>query len=511
MMQTPAEPDPTSAIRRSVYAILIVVGAAGLLGRIMAVDAVDSDRLQNHLYREYLAGRRGPDWEKKLPFLSANDRSRWLTIRSLVEHGTYRIDEVFYEPNWNSIDVVKHDDEGKAAYAADQGHLYSSKPPLLATIVAGEYWLIHKLTGYSMREHPYAIGRFMLATINIPVIMLMWALLARYVERYGRTDFGRMFVMAGAIFGSMQTTFAVSLNNHLVAAASAMVLLDAIARIVGEGNLRLRWFLIAGLSAAFMAANELPALSLTAITGAGLLWRYPRQTLLGFVPGAALVMAAALGTNYAAHGILSPPYSQRDPDNNWYIYEYYTGQEVDVVVGEGDQQKIEKVKVVRKSYWSEGSGRNGVDLGEPSPREYAFHVLIGHHGIFSLTPMWLLAFVGMGMLCLRRGDSLRALALGIALATFVCMVFYLTRPQIDRNYGGTASGFRWVFWFAPLWSAMMLPLVDACARRGWSRWICLLLLAGSIVSVTFPTWNPWTKPWLTHFFEWMEWAKLPGD
>ena len=29
----------------------------------------------------------------------------------------------------------------------DEGHLYSSKPPLLATLMAGEYWVIHKLTG----------------------------------------------------------------------------------------------------------------------------------------------------------------------------------------------------------------------------------------------------------------------------------------------------------------------------------------------------------------------------
>ena len=26
-------------------------------------------------------------------------------------------------------------------------HLYSSKPPLLATLLAGEYWLIHEFAG----------------------------------------------------------------------------------------------------------------------------------------------------------------------------------------------------------------------------------------------------------------------------------------------------------------------------------------------------------------------------
>ena len=110
---------------------MIVVGAAGISGRILAVDAVDSSRLEGYLY-----GIGRPDWQKKLPFLSANDRSRWITIRSLVEHGTYEIDEIIKEPNWDSIDVVKHDEQGRAAPEPGQGHFYSSKPPLLSTQIA---------------------------------------------------------------------------------------------------------------------------------------------------------------------------------------------------------------------------------------------------------------------------------------------------------------------------------------------------------------------------------------
>jgi hypothetical protein len=62
----------------------------------------------------------------RTPFLSANDRSRWSTVRALVDHGTYALDEViFLEPppeddgrlkpprlrrdgDWYSIDLVKH-------------------------------------------------------------------------------------------------------------------------------------------------------------------------------------------------------------------------------------------------------------------------------------------------------------------------------------------------------------------------------------------------------------------
>ena len=43
--------------------------------------------------------------------------------------------------------------------------------------------------------------------------------------------------------------------------------------------------------------------------------------------------------------------------------------------------------------------RSPIDQGEPSRALYAFHVLIGHHGILSLTPVWLLSAVGLAMLC----------------------------------------------------------------------------------------------------------------
>ena len=53
-----------------------------------------------------------------------------------VPGAPYAIDKVIQQPNWDTIDMVKHD-----------GHLYSSKPPLLPTLMAAVYWLIYRLTG----------------------------------------------------------------------------------------------------------------------------------------------------------------------------------------------------------------------------------------------------------------------------------------------------------------------------------------------------------------------------
>jgi hypothetical protein len=153
----------------------------------------------------------------------------------------------------------------------------------------------------------------------------------------------------------------------------------------------------------------------------------------------------------------------------------------------------------RTSYWSDPAG---IDRGEPSRAVYALHVLIGHHGIFSLTPIWLLSLAG----CLQwLGDRQRRwLAGAILLLSGVCLAFYLSRPQVDRNYGGMTSGLRWMFWFAPLWLVTLLPAADWLAERRWGRWLGLALLALSVLSVSYPTWNPWTSPWLHNAWNWWD-------
>ena len=156
------------------------------------------------------------------PFLSANDRSRWCTVRALVEPdmqvpgAPYAIDKVIdrkSDPGWDTIDMVQHN-----------GHFYSSKPPLLSTLMAAEYWVIYHATGKSLGTHPYEIGRFMLITINGACLLLIFLFTARLVERLGTTDWGRILVMASCVFGTFLTTFAITITNHLPAAACTAVL-----------------------------------------------------------------------------------------------------------------------------------------------------------------------------------------------------------------------------------------------------------------------------------------------
>ena len=163
-------------------------------------------------------------------------------------------DHLKSRPGWDTIDMVLHD-----------GHYYSSKPPLLSTLMAAEYWVIFNVTHKSLGTHPYEIGRFMLVTINGTCLLLFFVFTARLVERLGTSDWGRIFVMAGCVFCTFLTTFAVTITNHLPAAACAAVLLDALVRIWFDGDRRTWIFVVAGFFSAMLAANEVPAGLLSAL------------------------------------------------------------------------------------------------------------------------------------------------------------------------------------------------------------------------------------------------------
>ena len=507
-MSTTLNDDPRAALRRGMYLVLTAVGLGAALGRIMAVDAVDRTAVQEDHVRHELAdakkalaakGLAGTALEDALaaetariqqarnlrrPFLSANDRSRWCTVRALVEpemripDAPYSIDRVIQQPNWDTIDMVKHD-----------GHLYSSKPPLLPTLMAGEYWVIYHLAGWSLADQPFLVGRIMLVTFNGGCLLLYFLAMARLVERLGTTDWGRLFVMAAAVGGTCVTTFAVVINNHLVGAACAAVALEAVLRIWLDGDRRLRWFVVAGLAAALLAGDELPALALVAPLSLIVFWKAPWRALLGYLPPVLLVAAAFFGTNWIAHHSLRPAYLHHSGDDNWYDYTYERGGRV------------------IPSYWNQPVG---LDRGEPSVAWYAFNVLLGHHGIFSLTPLWLMSLCGT-ILWLRRAQDrrLRGLAALVALVSLVCLAFYLLRPLEGRNYGGMNTCFRWVLWMAPLWLAVMLPTADAVAeqavhgRRRWPRAVALVLLAASALSAHYATWNPWTNPWIVDLMKYL--------
>ena len=253
------------------------------------------------------------------PYFCANDASRWLTVKALVDHQTYQIDSVLEsrresshsdsesnrpEIAWNSIDKVRH------VGADGQMHFYSSKPPLLPTIVAGQYWALKQATGKSFDDHPFWYVRILLLINNLFFLTLfLWAL-SSAVAALTDDVWSHAFIMVAGAFGTSVTTFAVSLSNHLPAVAASMLAFAALIRI-WRREASFGHYLLAGLGASFAAANELPALSLLVLSLFVCGLRSPTRTFLGWLPPVALVAAGFFGTNYLAHQDWRPAYTHR--------------------------------------------------------------------------------------------------------------------------------------------------------------------------------------------------------
>ena len=493
--------ESRARLRRGIYAVLITLAAGAVLGRIGAVTSVDKLTFEQRLVTDAIAKataaglpvdplaiRSRIEQEKRLmrPFLSANDRSRWLAVRALAERGEFAIDGLVTEPGWDTIDAVAHAD------ASGRLRLYSSKPPLLSVLCAGPYWLLMQGTGWTLGDHPFEMGRMLMVLYGLVPLLLTILFTCRLIEAVGTTDWGRLWSAAVIACGTLLTTFAVVFTNHLPAAACTAASAWLLHRIRCDGLRSWRAFAAGGGLAALAAAFELPALAWCAAVLALLAATDLRRGLLAALPAALVVAAAALGTNWLAHGTPLPPYAHRAVataaaadaakvgNDNWYDYE--------ITLPNGR---------VLESYWR---NPRGIDRGEPSAATYAWHALLGHHGIFSLTPAWLLTIPGLVCLASSRRrhgrHGQREIALAIALVSAVVIAFYLARPPLDRNYGGVSSGFRWVFWLAPLWVTAAVPAADALGKSRPGRGVALVLLGLSVVSVAYPTWNPWTQPWI---------------
>ncbi|GIW92234.1 MAG: hypothetical protein KatS3mg110_0275 [Pirellulaceae bacterium] len=83
------------------------------------------------------------------------------------------------------------------------------------------------------------------------------------------------------------------------------------------------------------------------------------------------------------------------------------------------------------TYWLEERKR-GVDRGEQNLWVYAFHVLVGHHGVFSLTPIWWLAVVGAYGWYRHEQNVFRSLIFGYR-TTFTHPGYFLYQPASLRS------------------------------------------------------------------------------
>jgi hypothetical protein len=447
--------------------------------------------------------------------MGANDISRWCTVWSLLERGTYVIDECPWQ-------IETQDKVFRAAKGArgqeSVKHFYSSKPALLPTLIAGILYPVRVVTGvpldsvvlqqraerWTQKPDPDSTSKIkgvletpqepvkwpvyifyfkpILVIFNIIPYCLFLILFARVLDRYAANDWTWLFCLVAAAFGTYLLPFTQTLNNHTIAASSAFFALYLFLRIWDDGEVRARSFAGAGLFAAFAAANELPALAFLVLLFGMLFVRHPKETLLYFLPAAAVPIAGFLAAQYAVFGELKLAYEAFGSDE--YLWE--------------------------GSLWKTPLDLDAFNEHPESYGTYLFHMTLGHHGVFSLTPIFLFSVVGAARLLAgggrllpllpSKGARMAAVAWLTTVLTLVVLAFYTWNPKA-RNYGGSAQGLRWLFWLIPFWLLLLPKGVEGGQSRSWVRGLALLALGISVVSVGYAMRNPWSHPWILDALE----------
>jgi hypothetical protein len=447
----------------------------------------------------------------KLPTqLGANDISRWCTVWSLLERGTYAIDDCPWQSR--TQDKVKRPAPFQQVEPGKEPieHFYSSKPPLLPTMIAGVLYPFRKLTGVPLDriikqeraerwvekpvegspskvdhvlERPkepveWPVHIFYLKPViillNVLPLWVMLVLYARLLDHAAGNDWAWFLSLFSAALGTLLLAFDSTLNNHTIAAWSAFFAIYPMLRIWDDGEWSPWYFAAAGFFGAFCACNEIPAALFGVLLFLVLLARFPRQTLFWFVPAAAVPVLAFLATQKIAFGQFRPVYEEFGTKS----YEYYG------------------------SYWTTPLEMDYFNKAPESYGRYLFHMTLGHHGVFSLTPIFVFSLIGALRLAFGRshGGRTRVLAWVTLLLTAAMFAFYTWNPKA-RNYGGSTQGLRWLFWLIPFWLATLPPGVEGGQERRLFRWLVLLALGLSVMTVGYALRSPWSHPWILDALE----------
>jgi hypothetical protein len=370
---------------------------------------------------------------------STNPASRLATMDALVHDHAFEIDKSAFRDTADKVKIGNH--------------FYSSKPPVLSFVGALIYKLLHRLTGISFRENraeAVQVMNWILA--GIPHLLLLgyaYAFLRWFVSK----PRAFLWTYACLALGNLGLAYATTINNHTPAAVVVFVAFHYAFGLRHGYVDHPRYWVLAGLLAGLAPTLDLGALFISVPLGVYLLTLDWRKTLTYSAAGACLPLAAHFALTWRITGSVVPVYLRPD------LYKY------------------------SGSYWNAPTGIDALD----EPRlTYLWNILLGHHGLLSMTPVLGIALVALVTQLVRRGRYVaEALVIGSALCMLIC--FYTVST---KNYGGLCAGFRWFIPIVPMlmvFAAQWLSHVRC--RAGFAIFLLLMLVGQFHAYAALP--HPW--------------------
>jgi hypothetical protein len=218
--------------------------------------------------------------------------------------------------------------------------------------------------------------------------------------------------MAGASFAYLGVGYATHINELSTAGALAICGLYYAVRIRMGRDVKPWHWPLAGLVLGLLPAIDLPGLAISGALGLYLFFVDKKRALLWFLPALLPGLCLHLALTYDISGSFKPFY-------------FNSG-----------------LKTYKQFYFRTASGIDG--LREPKLL-YAFNVLLGHHGLFSMTPLYFFGLYELIRSIKVRRLLAESLVCAVTIAAF--LAFFILR---SHNYGGWCVGMRWLVPIMPL-------------------------------------------------------------
>lgn len=370
--------------------------------------------------------------------LSGNESSRFATVQSLVENGTFSIDNSMFRTEDRVL---------------INGHFYSDKPPLLCIFLASIYWIMHNVFQLSFAAN-YHLCVFILnlACGAVFSVMLFYLFLFQ-LKNHDVSPGLKIMLSAALILCTWIFSFGVTVNNHTPAACVFFIFFCFMNRIAANG--RTRDFFWAALFSGILFNLDMPAGFFSAIACISMVFLLPLQAralrMSAFLSGFFIPVLLMVFMNFKAYGSAVPAY------------------------------------MVPGAYEFQGNIHSSGMAGLHRPAdvfEYFLNILTGQRGLFLYMPALLFIFPALW----GERKKMNAETIIVLISIIVIIAFY---GVFTGDYGGWSYGFRFLIPVIPvLWYYVSVWIMDNYKSKLLMGTLYVLLMSGLFTSWV-GAYNPW--------------------
>lgn len=417
---------------------------------------------------------------------SANDESRIATIESLVERGTFQLDDSIYISDPNFVDKIFVD-----------GHFYSSKPPVLSYISAPVYFILYYL-GFRFRPVEVPSMAYYLQTLLIigTSYSFLITFFYKFLIRSKKDEKDALFLTISMAVGTLIFPYSTVFNNHLPSVTCLFVSFYLILYADDSKNRVLTLF-VAGILSGFAVTFEPPLILMAAFFS--ILFVKQEKKIFWFTLSLFLVSLIFILTrrNFVVLGFLVIAYVIIFFSINLHLISkgwiYGIGIMLPiilylclnfVILGSIIPQHLHPNRAEFYTYpgapWPGGHDPSGV----MSKEKFFIDSTVGKRGLLSYSPILLFGLAGLYLALKNPKTKTEAMIIG--LSTFLILIYY---TLTGTNFGGYSYGNRRLVVLTPfllMYARFLFPL-----KKKYLKTLFIIALLFSIIISLVGVYKPW--------------------